>query len=185
MKGFLLTDVDGVLLNFMPTFETWVRGLGIAPVFRQGRTIAEYFNISEDQASQMVEAFVHDERMEYLEAFPAALEVLPRLYEAGWRFVAVTAIPTEPEIIARRRRNLERVFGLPFEAVHCVGYDGDKTNILGAYRPTVWVEDNIGHAAVGATLGHRSFLIDPRAEHLVPEGVQRVTGWWEIEQSIR
>jgi FMN phosphatase YigB (HAD superfamily) len=185
VKGLILTDVDGVLLNFMPSFDTWVRGLGIAPSNLNGRTIADYLNISDEIAARLVEAFFYQDSVENLDAYPAALEVLPRLYSAGWRFVAVTAIPNEPDIVARRRRNLEQTFGLPFDAVHCVGYRGDKSKILGAYRPTIWVEDHGRNAEVGAELGHRAFLIETRSNHhVVPVKAERITGWREIEQAI-
>ena len=120
-----------------------------------------------------------------MEPLPCALKVLPELHSIGFKFIAVTACPNEKEIEEHRKANLLNVFGFEWEAVHCVGINQSKKEILAQYEPTIWVDDLYGHAVAGAELGYRAFLIDmPYNPGTNYPKVIRVKDWHEIAELI-
>lgn len=188
MRRILLTDIDETVLTFSRGFENWmaVQGLPVSGALRDQYSIARAFDITEEQAQDALNAFCHSDGYMSLEPEPCALTVLPKLYEAGWRFVAITAVTSDLRTARLRRKNLEDVFGFPWDAVHCIGLHGDKRPALSAYEPGVWVEDHWYNAVAGAGCGHRTFLLDRpyNRERTHPE-VTRCTDWHEIETALR
>jgi uncharacterized HAD superfamily protein len=94
-------------------------------------------------------------------------------------------VPWVSHHIQHRLANLADAFGFAWDKYHFVGVHGSKVDALSSYDPTIWVEDNFGHAVAGATIGHRTFLLDRvYNSHLHSPLVKRVNNWKEIAEII-
>jgi hypothetical protein len=191
--NLILTDIDDTVLKFGDKFQDWCEAKGL-PTFGRLRdlcTIETFLNCDRDRATELVIEFsTCRDTMPYLEPEEDALEVLPKLYAEGFRFVAISACVDTPEVADMRLENLERSFGFPWEVIHCVGLLKPKVQTLMQYDSTVWVEDNVWHAHTGAGIGHQTFLLDRPYNRFVPDGVtaeikpKRVQCWREIHKAI-
>lgn len=187
MNRLILTDVDDTCLDFANAFERYAltRGWQITGRLRDMYSLETFFGIDRDAAVARLHEFIRDEGHAQ-PAEPCARTVIPRLYEDGYEFVAITACGLDPVFRARRVRNLEAEFGFRFDDVHVVDLKAEKTPILSLYPEAIWVEDHYGHACAGADLGHKTFLID-RPYNRAPEhpGVIRVRDWHHIAEFLR
>lgn len=186
MNKLILTDVDETVLDFTTPFESWVqaKGWSISGKMRDVYDLTKLLQTDLETAIGLVGEF-HTDAPEFglLEPEPCAKVVLPRLYERGYRFVAITACVDTPEVRETRLTNLKAAFGFEFEDCHCVGLRTDKAAVLERYGRSIWVEDNPKHANDGARLGHRSFLLPQgyNSTAVLDSGVIRVQNWHELE----
>lgn len=187
MRGLCLVDLDDTVLNFGDAMQAFLlaKGYQIAERMRDHHNIPKLFNFSIEQTIDLISEFHRSPMMAQLEPEPSAVRVLPELYRQGFRFVAISACLNEPDIVRRREQNLEAAFGFRFNAVHCLGLTFDKSEALRGYEPSIWVEDMAEHAATGASLGHRAFLLDrPYNRDLHHPTVARVDDWYDIARQI-
>lgn len=183
----IITDIDETILHFAEHFETWMNNMGFPTIvhLRTLYNISSSFGITEELKYDLLNKFAN-EQFHNMKPEKDALEVLPRLYERGYNFVAVSACADTSEISKNRQKNLENVFGFPWQNVHCIGWDGCKSHILKFYQNSIWVEDNMYHAKKGSEIGHDTYLIR-RPYNLIfrSNEVQVVDSWYDIEKLIQ
>lgn len=186
----ILTDVDDTLLRFDAAFTSWmIRQHGYTPTMplHEARNVEELFGITLEEACPFIAEFYRTPEFENIEPLACAADVVPALQKEGYRFVAITACEIAPEIETARRKNLRNAFGFDFEDVHMTGLfvPRGKEPTLSQYKSTLWVEDNEGHAASGAVLGHNSVLLSrKRNEGFIHGNVRRVADWHEIAKLL-
>jgi 5'(3')-deoxyribonucleotidase len=176
-KPILLTDVDGVLLNWIDGFEQF---LTTHHGYLQHQRVQDFVSLQQrlgvDQATvdSLVEQFHFDISFETLESLPGAATTVKVL--AKWfDLVAITACGTDPRIQEARARNLEHEFGSVFKRVLCTDTFEGKAEYLTQFEPTWWIEDHINNAELGTKFGHKGLLIDaPYNQGDLPPGVSRV-----------
>lgn len=196
MSKLLIVDVDDTVLDFSRPFQDWARtkGYSFDRCMRQmppgglsgNGGVQGLLGVDAETANQLVEEFTLDtDDFADLPAEPDAAKVLPVLHDMGYEFIAITAtIPTD-ENRRRRAANLKRAFGFDFLDVHCTGLHLPKRQMLMTYVPTVFVEDNFGHAVAGHEVGHASYLLDRSyTRGLEHEGVRRVKNWYAIAADL-
>lgn len=189
MTKLILTDIDDTVLNYVTPFRAWMEDRGHHPVRPYGEVynLGQIYGMDDDKAISLIEEFTHSEVFGNLKAEPCALEVLPQLKNAGYRFVAISATVKTDENRDRRMKNLANEFGFEFEDCFCTGLRLPKTPYLESYRgkSDLWVEDNAVHAVDGAAMGHRSILLtrlyNADFEH---PNVTRVDNWHEIFEFV-
>lgn len=182
--GIILTDIDETVLRCGDVLQHFIQdryGLTIEGRLRDLYHIDREYGVGQEEHFRIIGDFHQSMLMRWLPPEKCAAEVLPRLYKAGWRFVAISAATDSPNIWVNRRLNLEDVFGFPWENVICTGERG-KYSDLARYEPSVWVEDHFDNAKIGAEVGHRTFLLN-RAYNTgeFHPRVQRVKDWHAIE----
>lgn len=190
----VLTDIDDTILTCRVFLEEFLDERLKTKAQSCAFNVREAYDIGEDVAHTLIHDFWRSDIMKRLPPEPCALEVLPRLYAQGWRFVAITACADEPAIVEARINNLQNAFGFEWDGIHCTGYnsvgpDGrnKKAEVLCKYPPTIWVEDSYQNALAGGLLGHKSFLIhrdhnsSEKFEHGLVTGIK---SWYEIENFI-
>jgi len=179
----ILTDVDGVLLDWPEQFHRWMAYRGYQrkepdmPVYYQ----EQQYGLSQREAKRQVGEFLGSAWMMGLPAYKDARQGVARLVEAGYRFHAITAIDDDPYVTQLRMMNLQDMFGKDaFVELTCVGFDADKTHALEPYRGSglPWIEDKIANAELGVEMGLSSYLL----EHLYSadyenERVVKVNDW--------
>lgn len=182
----LIHDIDDTVLlcaDAMQRYFATEHGLVIDERLRDHHNIPKLFSIDVPTTLDLIAQFQRSSHLVDMAPEPCALDVLPELYRHGYRFIAISA--SLEETAERRKQHLEETFGIPWEAVHCVGLTLCKRDALGAYPSSVWVDDLPRHTVAGAELGHRSFLLD-RPYNLDDHhpAVTRVSDWHAIARHL-
>lgn len=183
-----LVDIDDTILHCSDALEAFCEnklGMKSHSRLRDHYYVHHIFDIDQETAERVCQEFWTSDTFYNLKPMACALEVLPRLYAQGWRFVAITACLDHPIVKAARLKNLVNAFGFPWEDVWCT-YGSEKAEHLVKYEPTIWVEDHWHNCQSGAKLGHKAFLINKTYNAIDHEEplFTRVTDWYEVEAHI-
>ena len=191
MSTVILTDVDGVLLNWEYAFDTWMQTHGHSRVdggqFKYD--IGKRYNISYEQGRQLIKYFNESAAIGFLPPLRDAMHYVKKLHEEhGFVFHAITSLSLDKNAIHLREMNLKKLFGdTAFEKIVCLDTGADKDDVLLPYKDTglFWVEDKIDNCLVGTNLGLRSLLMEHGHnmdfEH---QEIPRVKNWREVYDII-
>jgi len=184
-KKLILTDIDGVVLDWLSGFITFLekKGVKVKPDVEQ-----MMWNLSEwiecDNVDALVLEFNSSEGFKTLMPYEDAEWFMPKLANL-YEFVAITSCSDTEEAINSRKTNLYSVFGNFFKEIHCLPLQADKTPYLEKYKDAIWIEDVHINAVKGQRAGHETFLITRpwNKDHEWPE-IYRVNGWAEIYETL-
>lgn len=189
IDNLILTDVDGVVLNWEAHFHEYMASHGHwkDPDVPEGYwKELNYPRISAEEARQMVLHYNTSAWMMDVPPFRDAMSGIARLRENGYRFHAITAMGKDPYSHLARSYNLDTLFGKDSFTLTCTDmYSKDsKRPMLEWYEGTglPWIEDKPSNANLGAELGLNTFLINHphNAEAVLHDSVKRVNNWAEI-----
>lgn len=183
----ILTDVDGVLLDWFAGFKQYLVESGIKVAEGEPSDWSMVGWVDHPDISALIAKFNASPDFGRLVAYPEAVNNLQYLHtKHGHEIVAITSCSDAIETFDRRTRNLLDTFGPIFREVFCLPLMMSKTEVLKNYpRGTVWVEDSLHGAKAGYEAGHRVFLLNrPYNQHAVDFPVERVDNWDEIYQRI-
>ena len=186
----ILTDCDGVLLDWESKFQTFAERLGFRfnPARISSYSIGEQYGISREESLELIEKFNRSSDFEHLEPWRDAKPVVQRLAEEGWRFVVITTAGDHPWTHGLRWSNLERVFGENvFNSLHVLPIHGDKGTELVKYKDTgyLWIEDKPENAELGYKFGLRPILMNaPHNKNYYKGLAPRVNTWEDIYRFI-
>jgi FMN phosphatase YigB (HAD superfamily) len=186
----ILTDCDGVLLDWFHGFLNYAQQRGHDPI--QGKQseykIDEIFGLEKSFKQQLVQSFNESAWMRDLSPLRDAVKYVRKLHEEhGYVFHCITSQSDDPKARLLRVENLETVFGKGiFEYVECLPCGADKDDALEKYRDTGcwWIEDKMVNCDVGIEMGLNGILI--AHEHNADykgEGI-RVQTWKEVYETI-
>lgn len=189
MEKLIVTDADGVLLDWENHFHAYMRSHGHERAYGNNTYWQEmnYPTLSKDEARKMVYHFNTSAWIVDMPAFRDSRSGVASLVEAGYKFVAITAMGDDPYSKQVREINLERMFGYDvFEDVICTDmYDPNSkvealTKFGGFNHP--WIEDKPSNAELGANMGYRSFLmLHKHNEDYEPVGnIESVSSWGQL-----
>ena len=150
----ILTDCDGVLLDWESAFHKWMESHGHVKVAHGMYDISEQYGFEKTQGKQLIKIFNESAWMGYLKAFRDARSGVAKLYEHGYRFHCITSLSLDKKAIRLRKYNLENVFGKgTFKEVQCLNTGEDKDETLAHYdeSDTLWNEGKLENAESGAT----------------------------------
>lgn len=184
MEKIILTDVDGVLLNWEYAFGTWMEEHGHTMI-ENGNfiyNIGKRFDIEKNEASKLVRFFNESATIGYLPALRDSQHYVKLLGNLGYKFHVITSLSKNPNAQRLRTKNLEKLFGNVFEKFIYLDTGADKDVVLEQYRDTglLWVEDKPANAEVGVNMGLKSVIME-HAFNLHYEGVAPfVKNWADI-----
>jgi uncharacterized HAD superfamily protein len=191
MSTVILTDVDGVLLNWEYAFDTWMQTHGHSRVeggqFKYD--IGKRYNISYEQGRQLIKYFNESAAIGFLPPLRDAMHYVKKLHEEhGFVFHAITSLSLDKNAIHLREMNLKKLFGdTAFEKIICLDTGADKDDVLLPYKDTglFWVEDKIDNCLVGTNLGLRSLLMEHGHNmDFDHQEIPRVKNWREVYDII-
>lgn len=184
----ILTDCDGVLLDWERAFHEWMDNKGYTVVKTGIYNINEVYDIERTLSKRLVREFNESAWMGYLKAFRDARSGVAKLYEAGYRFHCITSLSLDKKAKRLRMQNLENVFGKgTFKELICLDTGADKDEALEPYRDSglYWLEDKTENAVTGADFGLRSILIEhAHNSDCNDERVKRLASWEAIADEI-
>ena len=191
LKKLILTDADGVLLDWEWAFNVWMQEHG----FEEGAgskfsydMVARY-GIPREQVRKLIRIFNESAAIGFLPALRDAMYYVKRLHEEhGFRFHCITSLSLDPNAQKLREMNLNKLFGTSaFERVVCLDTGADKDEALQEYEGTgcYWLEDKPENAECGYRYGLNPLLIEHGHNmHYYHEGITVVKNWKHIYEIV-
>ena len=187
----ILTDADGVLLDWEYAFDVWMQQHGF--VKQDGGNlkydIGKRYGIDMEQGKKLIKIFNESAHIGFLPALRDSMYYVKRLHEEhGYVFHCITSLSRDENACELRRMNLRKLFGKSaFEKFVFLDTGADKDEALKAYRGSGlwWIEDKIVNCQVGTINGLRSLLVEHghNMDYEDPE-IPRVKNWREIYTHI-
>ena len=189
MDKIILTDVDGVLLDWETAFEHYAEAKGYA--FNAHKRIVynmgEQLGITHEEAFELISGFNHSEEFGRIAPYEDSVEYVKRFKDEGYKFVAITTAGEHPYTWPLRRQNLDIVFGNgAIDELYVLPLNGDKGIELVKYKDSglFWIEDKPSNAELGYQYGLNPLLMSTFHNQSYNGGVPRVNTWEEIYRII-
>ena len=191
VRKTILTDADGVLLDWEWAFTIWMEQHGHEKVkgYQFMYDIGERYGITKDQSRKLVKLFNESASIGFLPPLRDAIKYVRKLHEEhGYIFRVISSLSTDPYAGHLRTKNLIEMFGpTVFESYVYVDTGADKDEALEPYRNTGcwWIEDKVENAVLGRTLGLDSILVNhPFNKDSFVGDMPRCNNWKEIYETI-
>jgi FMN phosphatase YigB (HAD superfamily) len=189
----ILTDCDGVLMDWNTVFIEWMALKGFKEVRTDVYHINERYGIDRQLSKDLVREFNESAAIGYLKPFRDSLYYARRMYEEhGICFRVITSLSLNPWAVKAREANLKQYFGDAIESVVCLDTGADKDEALAPYKDSglFWIEDKPENAIAGMKLGLRGILINhEHNNYTVPnvgwKSVFRADSWADIYDLVR
>jgi FMN phosphatase YigB (HAD superfamily) len=166
MDRLILTDADGVLLNWEWAFSIWMQERGFTSRMspRTSYWLHEHYNdVSEQEAGRLVRQFNESAAIGFLPAFRDSVYYVKRLHEEhGFRFRVITSLSDDKNAAKLRDMNLRKLFGDAIEDLVCLSTGADKTESLLPFKDSGmwWIEDKFENAVIGHELGLNTIMME-------------------------
>ena len=194
MDNIILTDMDGVTLDWETPFHKYMQSRGHIKAHERPSYWQEtyYPDLSEERAREMVYHFNTSAWMMDLPAFRDARGGVARLVDEGYMFTGLTAMGTDPYSLLARNYNVDAVFGKQAfnDVIATDMYDPDskRAELTRLFKPgRFWIEDKPANAVLGREIGYETLLIThPHNEEFDCEAndIKRVNSWSDICEVI-
>jgi len=191
MKKIILTDADGVILDWEYAFSVWMEQHGFKTVedsqFKYD--IGKRYGIEKEQAKKLIKMFNESAHMGFLPPLRDAMFYVKRLHEEhGYQFHCITSMSSDENAQELRKMNLRKLFGeTAFTKFIILETGADKDEVLEKYRDKGywWIEDKITNAEAGHNVGLKSLIMEHghNMDFDHPE-IPRVKNWKEIYEKI-
>jgi FMN phosphatase YigB (HAD superfamily) len=191
----ILTDCDGVLLDWEYAFNVWMNDRGYELASPNLYLISNRYSISADIAKDCIRLFNESAAIGFLPPLRDAMHYVKKIHEEyGYIFKVITSLSTNSYAGALRRRNLKKLFGTAIDDVVCLDTGASKGEALSPYKDSgvLWIEDNCRNAEAGAELGLNSVIVEHG--HNMTYGTKTQThtkdiplvkNWREIYEMVR
>lgn len=187
-EKLILTDADGVILDWSYAFGEHMRKLGHKPVRTDEYHLSKCYELDNEYLVERIVEFNESSQILNIPPLMDAIKYVRKLHEEhGMIFHCITALSTDPYAMWCRQENLCSLFGpTAFEKVLCVGTGADKDEVLEEYRDSgcVWIEDKLENAELGVKMGLDSLLMVQDHTRDYDGPIKRVHSWKEIYHHI-
>ena len=163
----ILTDCDGVLLDWEEGFSVWMEHHGHEKVdgYQFMYNIGDRYGITPEQGKKSIKTFNESAAIGFLPPLRDAQYYVKLLAEKHqYRFVVLTSLSLDPYAKEFRIRNLNKIFGDIFLDVICLDTGADKDEALDQlaqkYQGNYWVEDKPENVMAGVDKGFTGILIE-------------------------
>jgi len=197
----ILTDVDGVLLEWEHHFTKWMlqktlfddRGARyhphrLLPDKQDTYWMEERFGLTKNEIRIQIREFNRSAWMGTQRPMLGSQTWVKLLAAEGWTFIPITSQTSDKPAQELRKRRLGELFGEHvFTNYHILGTGADKDSALAEFHNTglYWVEDKPANAVAGLKYGLKPILIDhPYNKDLNHDQIIRVSNWKDIHQLL-
>ena len=197
----ILTDVDGVLLEWERHFTKWLQlrsyfdkngnrnyPYKLLDSNHNDYDMSKRFGISKETISQEIREFNRSAWMGTQRPMLESQTWVKLLHAEGWTFVPITSQTSDIPGQALRKKRLGELFGEHvFSNYHILGTGADKDGALAEFHDTglYWVEDKPKNALAGLNYGLKPILIDhPYNKEFNHPDIIRVNNWKQIHEIL-
>jgi len=197
----ILTDVDGVLLEWEHHFTKWMLQKSyfddqgnryfphkLLPNKQNEYEMANRFGVGKNEIRALIREFNRSAWMGTQRPMEESQTWVKLLAAEGWTFIPITSQTSDIPAQELRKRRLGELFGdHVFTNYHILGTGADKDSALAEFHGTglYWIEDKPHNAVAGLKYGLKPILIDHQYnrdfEH--PD-VQRVSNWKQVHEIL-
>jgi FMN phosphatase YigB (HAD superfamily) len=197
----ILTDVDGVLLEWEYHFTQWmlqrnyyddkeqrVYPYKLLPDKQNTYEMADRFGLSITEIRKEIREFNKSAWMGTQCPMPDSQTWVKLLAAEGWTFIPITSQTSDIPAQELRKKRLGELFGDHiFKNYHILDTGSDKDSVLAEFHNTglYFIEDKPKNALTGLKYGVRPILIDhPYNRDFQHPNVIRVNNWKQIHELL-
>ena len=197
----ILTDVDGVLLEWEHHFTEWmlqrsyyndknerIYPYTLLPNKENTYEMAERFGLTVQQIRKEIREFNKSAWMATQCPMPDSQTWVTLLAVEGWTFIPITSQTSDIPAQLVRKKRLQELFGEDtFKNYFILDTGMDKDSALSEFHNTglYWVEDKPKNALAGLNYGLKPILIDhPYNRDFNHPDIVRVNNWKQIHEMI-
>ena len=184
----ILTDCDGVLLDWEYSFDYWMSRHGYNKVKQDVYEMAEAYDMPKSEIKRLIRMFNESAAIRKLPPLRDAIKYMKKLHEEyGFVFHAITSLSNDQYAQHLRTKNLRELFGdTAFEKYVYLDTGADKDDELSVYKDTgcYWVEDKPENCDCGINLGLNGILMGHNFNADYSGDAVRVNNWKEIYQLV-
>ena len=197
----ILTDVDGVLLEWENHFTKWmlqrsyyndddeiIYPYKLLPNNENTYEMAERFGLTISEIRKEIREFNKSSWMATQSPMPDSQTWVKLLHAEGWTFIPITSQTSDIPAQQVRKKRLQELFGEEtFKNYFILDTGMDKDSALAEFHGTglYWVEDKPKNALAGLDYGLKPILIDhPYNENFNHDKIIRVNNWKQIHEII-
>ena len=201
LNRIILTDVDGVLLEWEHHFTKWMlqrtlfdkKGSRYHPYRlledkENTYEMAERFGVTIPQIRKEIREFNRSAWMGTQRPMPGSQTWVKLLHAEGWTFIPITSQTSDKPAQELRKRRLGELFGEQvFSNYHILGTGADKDSALAEFHNTglYWIEDKPKNALAGLNYGLKVLLYDrPYNRDFNHPDITRVNNWKQIHEML-
>jgi FMN phosphatase YigB (HAD superfamily) len=169
-KPVIITDVDGVLLDFLMAFAIYLEEENycinhIKPLINTNKymTFEDMINVDcERKIEEIKNKFFQSDRISKFPVFQnESIEHLKTLNKY-FDIICVTCIGRGNEIHNHRLQNLKEIYGDIFLSVHCINFGESKEDTLrylrNRHNVVSYIDDNLKHIQESLNVGIKPIL---------------------------
>lgn len=163
----ILTDCDGVILDWEEGFSVWMEHHGHNKVegYQFKYSIGDRYGLTKEQGNKLVKQFNESAAIGFLPPLRDAQYFVKKLHEQHqYKFICITSLSLDPYARYLRKRNLKKLMGDAFIDVICLDTGADKDEILLEYGKdypgAYWIEDKPQNVDWGIDAGLKGILIE-------------------------
>lgn len=186
----ILTDCDGVLLNWTYAFAIWVERHGLFPKAEDPGlhySLSDIYKIDHGRAKDLVKQFNESAAIGFLPPFRDAIHYVQKLHrEHGYVFRVISSLSRDRAAGELRTRNLKKVFGdTVFDELVYLGTGEDKHEALEVYegKGYYFIEDKEENARLAYDYGLRGVLLE-HGHNMHVTDIPKYKNWKEFYEEI-
>jgi len=187
----ILTDCDGVVLDWEEGFSIWMEHHGHSKVegYQYVYSIGDRYGLTKEQGNKLVKQFNESAAIGFLPPLRDAQYFVKKLHEQHqYKFICITSLSLDPYAKYLRERNLKKLMGDAFIDVVCLDTGADKDIILEEYGVkfpgNYWIEDKPENVNWGIDAGLNGILIEHGHNLDYKGNATIVKNWQEIYNII-
>ena len=189
LNKVILTDCDGVLLNWEYAFTVWMdqHFLFKEVVDPNSYDVGIRYGLTRDRKEELVRFFNESAAIGFLPPLRDAMYYVDLLHRKhGYTFHMITSLSKDESAQKLRIQNTQKSFGeTAFTKFIFEDTGADKDEVLEPYRGSglYWIEDKVENAQLGDRLGLESIVVE-HAHNMNNDEFPTFATWKEIYEYI-
>lgn len=191
-KRIIVTDCDGVILDWEEGFSVWLEHKGFQPIpdAKKYWDMGNRYSVEETRMLDLVHEFNSSASIGFLPPQRDAQYYVKLIHEKyRYKFIVLTSCSGDPNVAKLRTRNLEKLMGPVFEDIICLPVQSDKTphleRIAKIAPNSFWIEDTPKNVDKGIAVGFRGLLFEHKFNMDYDGPAQVVQSWEEIYNLVK
>jgi len=189
LNRVILTDCDGVLMNWEYAMNVWMQtqGYKIVEDGQQYYDMKDRYNLPSSVSKRLVRQFNQSAAMGFLPPLRDAMYYVDLLHRKhGYTFHMITALSNNEHAQLLRIQNCKKLFGeTAFTKFIFCDTGEDKDEVLEPYRDSglFWIEDKLLNAQTGDRLGLESIMVE-HAHNMDNDEFPTFATWKDIYEYV-
>lgn len=192
MDKLIITDADGVLLDWLTAFHQWMQGRGyvLQPGFEHDYSLHKAYSVEKKAMTQLKRSFNQSADIMSLKPHRDAVSGVKVLSSMGYRFIVVSCLASGKLAMKNRLTNLYDLFGANvFLDVICLDALDSKrptlSLLISKYEDIVYyIEDNVKNIIIGRELGLKPIVMRSKYNQYYDTGLIDFADDWRSVVSI-